>query len=109
MGVACAGEEIVLFWMIKCFLTFFCQSRRSAGISSVDTDNCFDRVALAVASLIFQAFGVTEGLCAAMLKTIRDMQIFLRTAFGDSKSAAGIRIKIKTQGLCQGNGATPAG
>ena len=79
------------------------QSRRAAGISSVDADNCFDRVAHAVASLIFQA------LCGAMLKTIQEMQFFLRTAFGDSKSAAGIRIEIKTQGLCQGNGAAPAG
>ena len=85
------------------------QSRRSAGISSVDADNCFDRVAHAVASLIFQAFGVSEHTCAAMLKTIQDMKFFLRTAFGDSKSAAGIRIEVKTQGLCQGNGAAPAG
>ncbi len=66
------------------------QTRRSAGISSVDADNCFDRVAHAVASLIFQAFGVSEGTCAAMLKTIQDMKFFHRTAFGDSKSAAGI-------------------
>ena len=85
------------------------QSRRAAGISSVDADNCFDRVAHAVASLIFQAFGVSELTSAAMLKTIQEMQFFLRTAFGDSKSAAEIHIEIKTQGLCQGNGAAPAG
>jgi hypothetical protein len=85
------------------------QSRRSAGISSIDADNCFDRVAHAVASLIFQAFGVSEGTCGAMLKTIQEMQFFLRTAFGDSKTAAGMQIKIKTQGLCQGNGVAPAG
>jgi hypothetical protein len=75
----------------------------------VDADNCFDRVAHAVASLIFQAFGVSEETSAAMLKTIQEMQFFLRTAFGDSKSAVGIRIEIKTQGLCQGNGAAPVG
>jgi hypothetical protein len=34
---------------------------------------------------------------------------FLRTAFGDSKTAAGMQIEIKTQGLCQGNGTAPAG
>ena len=45
----------------------------------------------------------------AMLKTIQDMQFFLHTAFGDSKSAAGFRIEIKMQGLCQGNGAALAG
>ena len=85
------------------------QSRRAAGIGSVDADNCFDRVAHAVASLVFQAFGVSEATCGAMLQTIQEMQFFLRTAFGDSKSAAGIRIEIKTQGLCQGNGAAPTG
>ena len=62
-----------------------------------------------MASLIFQAFGVSEATCGAMLQTIQEMQFFLRTAFGDSKSAAGFRIEIKTQGLCQGNGAAPAG
>ena len=40
------------------FYDIVCQSRRAAGISSVDADICFDRVAHAVASLIFQAFGV---------------------------------------------------
>ena len=52
------------------------QSRRSAGISLVDADNCFDWVAHAVASLIFQAFGVTEETSAAMLKTIQEMHFF---------------------------------
>ena len=41
------------------------QSRRAAGISSVDANNCFDRVAHAVSSLIFQAFGVSEETCGA--------------------------------------------
>lgn len=44
-----------------------------------------------------------------MLKTIQEMKFFLRTAFGDSKTAAGSTIEIKTEGLCQGNGAAPAG
>jgi hypothetical protein len=91
------------------FYDIIWQSRRSTGISSVDADNCFDRVAHAVASLIFQAFGVSEETCGAMLKTIQEMQFFLRTAFGDSKTVVGMQIKIKTQGLCQGNGAAPAG
>jgi hypothetical protein len=88
------------------FYDIIWQSRRSTGISSVDADNCFDRVAHAVALLIFQAFGVSEGTCGV---TIQEMQFFLCTAFGDSKTAAGMQIKIKTQGLCQGNGAVPAG
>lgn len=45
----------------------------------------------------------------AMLKSIQEMKFFLRMAFGDSKEFAGSLIDIKTQGLCQGNGAALAG
>jgi hypothetical protein len=44
-----------------------------------------------------------------MLSTIQDMKFFLRTGFGDSKAYAGSTDGKKTQGLCQGNGAAPAG
>jgi hypothetical protein len=44
-----------------------------------------------------------------MLETIQEMKFFLRTAYGDSKTFAGSSIEIKTQGLGQGNGASPAG
>ncbi len=44
-----------------------------------------------------------------MLETIQEMKFFLRTAYGDSKTFVGSSIKIKTQGLGQGNGASPAG
>jgi hypothetical protein len=37
------------------------------------------------------------------------MKFFLRTGFGNSKSFAGGNINIKTQGLNQGNGASPTG
>jgi hypothetical protein len=46
---------------------------------------------------------------AAMLEAIQDMKYFLRTAYGDSKDFANSRIEVKYQGLCQGNGAAPAG
>ena len=85
------------------------QTRSAAGISSVDADNCYDRVAHAVASLVFRSFGVTKEATGAMLKTIQEMKFFLRTAFGDSKDFASLTIEVKTQGLCQGNGAAPAG
>jgi hypothetical protein len=61
-----------------------------------------------MASLIFQAFGVPTTATKSMLGTIENMKFFLRTGFGDSKSFAGGNISIKTQGLCQGNGAAPA-
>ena len=85
------------------------QTRRPAGVASVDADNCFDRIAHAMASLCFQAFGVSSQTAQAMLQTIQEMKFFLRTAYGDSKTFAGSTIEFKTQGLCQGNGAAPAG
>jgi hypothetical protein len=44
-----------------------------------------------------------------MLGAIENMKFFLRTRFGDSASFAGGGISIKTQGLYQGNGTSPAG
>lgn len=85
------------------------QSRLAAGISSVDADNCYDRVAHAIASLVFRSFGVSKEASGAMLRSIQEMKFFLRTAFGDSSEFAGVQLEVKTQGLCKGNGAAPAG
>ncbi len=75
------------------------------GISAVDADNCYDRVAHLITSLAFQAMGVKREAC----KLIQDMKFFLRTGFGDSKEFASSTGDIKTQGMCQGNGTAPAG
>eukprot|EP00956_Cyclotella_meneghiniana_P000972 scaffold1144_cov22-Cyclotella_meneghiniana.AAC.6 len=85
------------------------QLKRSAGLASVDAANCYDRIAHAIASMVFQAFGTPVSACESMLTAIQEMRFFLRTAFGDSDSAVGARIHLKTQGLMQGNGAAPAG
>ncbi len=45
----------------------------------------------------------------SMLGAIGNMKFFLRAGFGDSTSFVGGSISIKTQELCQGNGAAPAG
>jgi hypothetical protein len=75
----------------------------------VDADNCYSRIAHAIASLVFQAFGVPSTAVESMLTTIREMKFFLRMGFGDSTDFASSKFEIKTQGLCQGNGASPAG
>jgi hypothetical protein len=85
------------------------QARVSAGLSSIDAANCYDSIAHAIASLVFQAFGVPEEAIQSMLTAIEEMKYFLRTAYGDSKDFAGSSLSIKFQGLCQGNGAAPAG
>jgi hypothetical protein len=85
------------------------QTRSPAAIASVDASNCYDRIAHAMASLIFQSFGVEDTAVAAMLEMIHEMKFLLRTAYRDSKDFTGLSIEIKTQGLGQGNRASPAG
>jgi hypothetical protein len=85
------------------------QTRHPAGIGAVDADNCYDRIAHPIASMVFQSVGVSKEAAVSMLSTIQDMKFFLRTSFGDSTVYAGSANGKKTQGLCQGNGAAPAG
>jgi hypothetical protein len=65
------------------------QARSPAAIASVDALNCCDRIAHAMASLVFQAFGVPVTAVESMLGTIENMKFFLRTGFGDSTSFCG--------------------
>ena len=85
------------------------QARVPASLTSADAKNCYDSIAHAIASIIFQALGVTPGAVESMLEAIQNMKYFLRTAYGDSRRCAGSRIEIKFQGMCQGSGAAPAG
>ena len=89
------------------------QLRRPAGLASMDADNCYDRIAHPMASMIFQAFGVPTPAILSMLSTIQNMAFYLRTGYGDSTNFAGgytdnSTESIKFQGMCQGNGASPA-
>ncbi len=59
--------------------------------------------------LIFQSFGIAETAVTMMLETIQEMKFFLRMAFGDSREFSSLTIKVKTKGLRQGNGGSPAG
>jgi hypothetical protein len=85
------------------------QARVPAAIASINTSNCYNRIAHAMALLIFQAFGVPVSAVESMLSMIENIKFFRRTGFGDSTKFAGGGIRIKMQGLTQGNGASPAG
>ncbi len=85
------------------------QAHLPAAIALVDASNCYDRIAHAMASLIFQAFGVPTSAVESILGAIKNMKFFLHTGFGDSASFVGGGTSIKTQDLCQGNGESLAG
>jgi hypothetical protein len=84
-----------------------------AGLVVVDAENCNDCVAHLMASMVFQSFGVPASAIKYILTTIQNMELYLWTNYGDSKSFSG-RVDDssgedrKTQGMCQGNGAAPA-
>ena len=56
------------------------QTRRSAGLASVDADNCYNRIAHTIASLVFKAFGVPLSALEAMLTTIQEIISFSKQA-----------------------------
>ncbi len=85
------------------------QSCSAVAIASVDASNCYDQIAHAMASLIIQSLGVESTAVSSMLEANQETKFFLKTVYGDSKTFARSSIKIKTQGLGQGNGASPVG
>jgi hypothetical protein len=85
------------------------QSRINMAITSNDAESCYNRIAHAMLSLILQAMTVGKGAITAMLIPIQIMCFFLRTGFGESKTSMGGNPNSRTQGLCQGNTASPAG
>ena len=95
------------------FFDIPCQLRWPADLASVDANNCYDCIAHPMASMIFQSFGVPTPAITSQLSTIQRMKFFLHTGYGDSKGFAGGNQEneedpMRTQGMCQGNGASPA-
>jgi len=95
------------------FFDIACQLHCSAGLASVDANNCYNHIAHPMASMIFQAFGVPTPAIVSKLSTIQRMKFFLHTGYSDLGGYAGgnqdnTEDPIRTQGMCQGNGASPA-
>ena len=64
------------------------QLKASAALALLDATNCYDRLAQAVAALVFEAFGVPPNPTTSMLTAIQQMKFFLHTVFGDSAHAS---------------------
>ncbi len=79
-----------------------------AGITAVDADDCYDGIAHPIASLVFPALGLPKEAGVSLCSMIQNMKFSLRTGFGDLTEVVGVTGDIKTQGMCQGNGATGA-
>jgi hypothetical protein len=90
------------------------QLQHPAGLTLVDADNCYDRsIAHPMASMVFQSFGVPTSAIKSILMTMKNMEFYLRTGYGDSTGHAGRVDDLsgdnrRTQGVCQDNGTAPA-
>jgi hypothetical protein len=76
------------------FYNIALQTHALVTIALVDASNCYDWIAHAMAFLIFESFGVKSTAVLAMLETIQVMKFFLRTAYRDSTTFAGLAIAI---------------
>ena len=82
------------------------QLRRPLLVASVDTSQCYDRIAHAMASLTLRAYKVRQSSVRAMLHPIQNMEYYLRTGFGESETFFGGK-GANMQGSYQGNGGAP--
>jgi hypothetical protein len=65
------------------------QLRRPMGLGLVDADNCYNRIAHPMASMVLQAFGVPTGPIRSMLTMLQEMRFFLWTGYGNSTGYVG--------------------
>ena len=82
------------------------QTKAPLIVASVDAAQCYDRIAHSIADLTLRAAKVPASSIKCMLKPIREMEFFIKTAFGESDSYVGGKENPK-QGSCQGNGGAP--
>ncbi len=86
------------------------QSRATLAVASVDCRTCYDSVSHPPASIACQRLGVSPTVLETIFSSIQSMNIFLRTAHGDSSASYNglSSTGLPFQGVCQGNGAGPA-
>jgi hypothetical protein len=107
----CLEDDVTLSKVI--FYDIAHQLRQPMGLALVDANNCYDRICHPMASMVIQLLGVPKGPIRLMLKTLQDLQFFLRTGYGDSSGYVGgnkgsLITAVKNQGMSQGNTTSPA-
>ena len=96
----CSLAKVILY-------DIFRKARTSAVLSYIDAANFYNSIAHAIASLVFQSFGVPLESFDSVIIAIEEMKYFLWTEYGDSENVSRSTIKIKFQGICQRSGGAP--
>jgi hypothetical protein len=81
------------------FYNITCQMRTPAAIASVDASNCYDWISHAMASLIFQSFGVESTAVSAMLETIQEIIFFCEQRSGTRRHLLAFPSKLRRREL----------
>jgi len=79
------------------------------SIALADAAICYDRINHAIIAIISLCLGVWGGSITTMLRAIQLMKFYLCTGWGESSWCIGGDVMRILHGLCQGNGAAPAG
>ena len=83
------------------------QQKKNLAIASADVAYCYDCVVYPFVSLACRKVGMPKNVISSFFQVIQDVEMFLRTGYGDS-STSFLDALRKFQGLLQGNGAAPA-
>ncbi len=70
-----------------------------------DFADCYDRVALPVAALALQSFGIPIEAVRVLLLAMQTMRYFLQTGFDESSQSYGGSMEGRMQGFGQGKAA----
>lgn len=81
--------------------------RVPAGIASVDAANCYNSIAHAIASLVFQSFGMADMLVVAMLEAIQQMKFFFGWPMEILKTSLAAHYKSGRNGSVKGMAPLP--
>jgi len=85
------------------------QAKMNAIYIANDATSCYDRILLMVAYLTMRNFGIPECAAQSSIETIFEMEHFVRTSYGDSKTSyGGPGWEVRPHGSGQGNGWAPA-
>lgn len=78
------------------------QFRQRTGVISADAANCYERIHHAIMALVFLPLCIGKGPIASMLTSIKLMNFFLRTGWGESVRSIWVNVAQILMGFARG-------
>ena len=102
----CEAQSLVFLEELK-YDTSYC-SRRTLFNFDNDATSCYDRIIIALASIINRKYGLHQRIVALHANTLQQARFHLRTANGMSNESYSHCIRFPIYGSRQGSGNSPA-